>query len=233
MDVLSDVLRAVRLTGAIFFDVDASAPWVAATPSAAKIAASVMPGAEHVIMFHVITAGECWADCSRMARRIRFACEGRRHRRLADGRCARVFQRARHARDAGPHHVPASQRSPAANLHRRRAAEEKTPYAFRVRLSRLRCATLQSRAACFAARPSCTWNGGRPAHGATGSPGRGRDGDAPLRRRDGALQGGRVVVRGCRATPHRDTAEGCGRLAVRSARSSYRRCADADARKTG
>lgn len=62
MDVLSDVLRAVRLTGAIFFDVDASAPWVAATPSADKIAGSVMPGAEHVIMFHVITAGECWAE---------------------------------------------------------------------------------------------------------------------------------------------------------------------------
>ena len=28
MDVLSDVLRAVRLTGAVFFDIDASAPFV-------------------------------------------------------------------------------------------------------------------------------------------------------------------------------------------------------------
>ena len=32
MDALSDVLQAVRLTGAVFFDVDASAPWVAETP---------------------------------------------------------------------------------------------------------------------------------------------------------------------------------------------------------
>ena len=32
MDALSDVLRAVRLTGAIFFDVQASEPWVAETP---------------------------------------------------------------------------------------------------------------------------------------------------------------------------------------------------------
>jgi len=64
MDVLSDVLKAVRLTGAIFFDVDveAKAPWVAATPAAPKIAGSVMPEAEHVIMFHALTAGDCWAE---------------------------------------------------------------------------------------------------------------------------------------------------------------------------
>jgi AraC-like DNA-binding protein len=62
MDVLSDVLRAVRLTGAIFFDAEACAPWVAVTPSLAKIAASVMPEAEHVIMFHVVTLGRCWVE---------------------------------------------------------------------------------------------------------------------------------------------------------------------------
>ena len=62
MDVLSDVLRAVRLTGAVFFDVEASAPWVAATPAAVKIATSVMPEAEHVIMFHAVTSGGCWAE---------------------------------------------------------------------------------------------------------------------------------------------------------------------------
>jgi AraC-like DNA-binding protein len=62
VDVLSDVLRAVRLTGAIFFDVEASEPWVAETPAGAEIAGGVMPEAEHVIMFHVITAGGCWAE---------------------------------------------------------------------------------------------------------------------------------------------------------------------------
>lgn len=62
MDVLSDVLRAVRLTGAIFFDVEASAPWVAATPAGLTIAGAVMPEAEHVIMFHAVTAGECWVE---------------------------------------------------------------------------------------------------------------------------------------------------------------------------
>ena len=62
MDVLSDVLRAVRLTGAIFFDVEQRAPWVAETPAASVIASNVMPDAEHVIMFHVVTSGGCWAE---------------------------------------------------------------------------------------------------------------------------------------------------------------------------
>lgn len=62
MDVLSDVLRAVRLSGAIFFDVDFTAPWVAETPPGAAIAANVMPEAEHMIMFHAITSGEGWAE---------------------------------------------------------------------------------------------------------------------------------------------------------------------------
>jgi len=62
VDVLSEVLRAVRLTGAVFFDVEASAPFVAATPAAVKIVASVMPEAEHVIMFHAVTSGGCWAE---------------------------------------------------------------------------------------------------------------------------------------------------------------------------
>ena len=30
MDALSDVLRAVRLSGAVFFDIHAAEPWVAA-----------------------------------------------------------------------------------------------------------------------------------------------------------------------------------------------------------
>lgn len=59
-DTLSDVLRAVRLTGAVFFAVDASAPWVAETPEAIAIGPHIMPGVEHVIEFHVVTSGSCW-----------------------------------------------------------------------------------------------------------------------------------------------------------------------------
>lgn len=59
-DTLSDVLRVVRLTGAVFFAIDASAPWVVDTPAASTIGPHLLPGAEHVIEFHVVSAGACW-----------------------------------------------------------------------------------------------------------------------------------------------------------------------------
>jgi len=59
-DTLSEVLRAVRLRGAVFFSVDASAPWVAEAPPAREIGPHIMPGVEHVIEYHVITTGSCW-----------------------------------------------------------------------------------------------------------------------------------------------------------------------------
>lgn len=59
-DTLSEVLRAVRLTGAVFFAIDASAPWVTEAPRASVIAPHIMPGVEHVIEYHVVTAGSCW-----------------------------------------------------------------------------------------------------------------------------------------------------------------------------
>jgi AraC-like DNA-binding protein len=61
-DVLSEVLRAVRLSGAVFFKVDGAAPWIAEAPAAASVAAQVMPGAEHVIEYHLVTKGTCWAS---------------------------------------------------------------------------------------------------------------------------------------------------------------------------
>lgn len=61
VDVLSDVLRAVRLTGAVFVDVDARAPWSARTPSALTLLPMVMPGADHLMSFHLVTEGTVWA----------------------------------------------------------------------------------------------------------------------------------------------------------------------------
>ncbi|MCG3202055.1 MAG: IS5 family transposase IS4811 [Gammaproteobacteria bacterium] len=60
-DTLSDVLRTVRLTGAVFFDIDASSPWVAEAPPGRLLAPHVMPGAQHLIEYHVLTRGSCWA----------------------------------------------------------------------------------------------------------------------------------------------------------------------------
>ena len=62
MDVVSDVLRAVRLTGAIYFDVTARTPWVAETPAVSNICANVMPEFEHVVAFHIMMDGACWAQ---------------------------------------------------------------------------------------------------------------------------------------------------------------------------
>jgi AraC-like DNA-binding protein len=60
MDALSDVLRAVRLTGAAFFDVHASEPWVAEAPPGRAIAGQIFPGCEHLIPYHVLARGTCW-----------------------------------------------------------------------------------------------------------------------------------------------------------------------------
>ena len=59
-DVLSDVLRSVRLTGAVYLDFDLSSPWVAEAPPSRDIAAIVLPGAQRVIEYHLIARGACW-----------------------------------------------------------------------------------------------------------------------------------------------------------------------------
>lgn len=59
MDVLSDVLRAVRITGAVFFDIDTGSPWSGEQPGTAAIAHRAIADAEHVISFHAILSGSC------------------------------------------------------------------------------------------------------------------------------------------------------------------------------
>jgi AraC-like DNA-binding protein len=61
-DVLSDVLRAVHLTGAVFFHFDLSSPWVMEAPASRDIAGIVMPGAQRVIEYHLVMSGSCWAN---------------------------------------------------------------------------------------------------------------------------------------------------------------------------
>ena len=76
MDVLSDVLQAVRLKGAVFFDVRACEPIVAETPPMSRIGHLVMPEAEHVIPFHIMLRGSCWVESTEgCAEPARF-CEG-------------------------------------------------------------------------------------------------------------------------------------------------------------
>ena len=60
-DLLSDVLRAVRLTGAVFFPMQVSSPWADEVPAAAEFASIVLPGAQHVVSYHIVRQGSCWA----------------------------------------------------------------------------------------------------------------------------------------------------------------------------
>ena len=63
-DTLSEVLRSVRLRSAVYFYVSCAEKWVAEAPASADIAAAVMPGAERVIEYHVVTRGRGKADAS-------------------------------------------------------------------------------------------------------------------------------------------------------------------------
>lgn len=60
-DTLSDLLRAVRFRGALFYFIEGAAPWVAEAPAAREIIPAIMPGAGHMIEFHGVVKGSCWA----------------------------------------------------------------------------------------------------------------------------------------------------------------------------
>jgi AraC-like DNA-binding protein len=62
VDVLSDVLKTVRLTGAAFFDVAATSPFVAEQPPRDIILPMILPGAERLIAYHAVTEGACYAS---------------------------------------------------------------------------------------------------------------------------------------------------------------------------
>lgn len=60
-DTLSDLLRSVRLRGALFFHVDCVEPWVTEARAASEVAPAVMPDSEHLMEYHVVIRGGCWA----------------------------------------------------------------------------------------------------------------------------------------------------------------------------
>lgn len=57
-DVLSEVLKAVKLDGAIFFNGEFSAPWCAREPDACTMASHLPSRPKHVIIFHLVTEGK-------------------------------------------------------------------------------------------------------------------------------------------------------------------------------
>jgi len=60
-DALSDLLRTVRLTGAAYFEIAGREPWAVASPPRHLILPKILPNADHLIAYHVVTAGRCFA----------------------------------------------------------------------------------------------------------------------------------------------------------------------------
>src|SRR5262245_49120185 len=61
MDVLSEVLKVVRLEGAIYYNAEFTAPWSFRSPPSRVYLPYFAPGAGHVIIYHLLTEGRCVA----------------------------------------------------------------------------------------------------------------------------------------------------------------------------
>lgn len=61
MDVLSEVLKAVKLQGAVFYHGEFSSPWSFFAPPSQTVARHVTSAASHLIIYHLLTAGSASA----------------------------------------------------------------------------------------------------------------------------------------------------------------------------
>ena len=61
MDVLSEVLKVVKLQGAVFYNGEFSSPWSVCSPASRTVAPHLAPGAGHVIIYHLLTEGRASA----------------------------------------------------------------------------------------------------------------------------------------------------------------------------
>lgn len=67
MDILSDTLRIVRLTGAVFFDADLFAPWAFYSPPADNLRPLLPTASECLTLFHILDQGQCWISVDGVA----------------------------------------------------------------------------------------------------------------------------------------------------------------------
>lgn len=63
-DPLSEVLRTVKLTGALFFLVEASSPWGVVVPHAGVFGPIILPQAQHIVSYHIVLEGSGYASVS-------------------------------------------------------------------------------------------------------------------------------------------------------------------------
>jgi AraC-like DNA-binding protein len=61
MDALSEVLKAIRLDGAVYLNAEFTAPWCVSAKFGLHTATRTLPATDHVVFFHVLTRGRCRA----------------------------------------------------------------------------------------------------------------------------------------------------------------------------
>ena len=57
MDAFSEILSGVKLSGAVFFSAELSAPWGFSAPSSKVVAEQVAPNAAHLVLYHLLIDG--------------------------------------------------------------------------------------------------------------------------------------------------------------------------------
>ena len=58
MDALSEALKSVRMTGAIFYNAECTSPWGVAIPSLREYAHLLAPSTERVVSYHLVIEGD-------------------------------------------------------------------------------------------------------------------------------------------------------------------------------
>lgn len=69
VDALSEVLKIIKLRGALFFNGEFSAPWCVASSESSQLAPLLCPGASHVIIYHHLADGRAHAELPGESRR--------------------------------------------------------------------------------------------------------------------------------------------------------------------
>jgi len=57
VDAFSEILSGVKLNGAVFFTAEFAAPWGFSAPASNVIAATIAPGAAHLVLYHLLIEG--------------------------------------------------------------------------------------------------------------------------------------------------------------------------------
>ena len=70
MDVLSEVLRVVKLESAFFYNAEFSAPWSYRSPESCKLAPYIHQPGGHVIVYHLLIEGRPTPNWATSASRL-------------------------------------------------------------------------------------------------------------------------------------------------------------------